>query len=496
MTSSAATSTLFTLENTFARDLEGMFVPFVGEHAPDPRVLVVNTDLAEELGLDPDALHTAEAAQILSGSTPPAGATTIAMAYSGHQFGGYQPLLGDGRAMLLGELVDGEGHRRDLHLKGSGRTRFARGGDGRAAIGPMLREYLISEAMHALGIPTTRALAVTATGQMILRDTPEPGAVLARVASSHIRVGSFEFALRQGDPLQPLADYAIARHHPELVGADDRYLRFFEAVVEKQAALVAQWMAVGFIHGVLNTDNTTISGETIDYGPCAFMDAYDPATVFSSIDVQGRYAYTNQPPVIGWNLARFAESLIPLVAGQISADSETPDTDAAIAALTAVLGTFLDRHNAHLARHFAAKLGLVEPDSVLIDDLQAVMREHHPDFTGTFRALAEELRGNPRPLDDLIPRDAIAPWLDRWRAALPESEDATAAAMDRVNPVYIPRNHLVDIALRAATDGDLEKFEMLLSVITQPFDADPALGAYAQPAPDDFGAGFQTFCGT
>ncbi|GAA1459589.1 protein adenylyltransferase SelO [Williamsia maris] len=493
---SSTTSTLFTLENTYARDLEGMYVPFTGTHASNPEVLVVNTALATELGLDADALHTPEAAEILSGSVPPVGATTIAMAYAGHQFGGYQPLLGDGRAMLLGELIDPAGQRRDLHLKGSGRTRFSRGGDGRAAVGPMLREYLISEAMHALGIPTTRALAVTATGDDVPRDEMEPGAVLARVASSHIRVGTFEFALRQGDPLQPLADYTIARHYPELVGAEDSYLRFFEAVVDRQASLVAQWMAVGFIHGVLNTDNTTISGETIDYGPCAFMDAYDPATVFSSIDVQGRYAYTNQPPVIGWNLARFAESLIPLVAKQIGGDPETGDADAAITALTDILSTFLDRHDARLVQHFRAKIGIAVDEDSLVDDLQAVMREHRADFTGTFRALAEELRGNPRPLDDLIPRDAIAPWLSRWRGALADTESATADAMDRVNPIYIPRNHLVDIALRAATAGDIEKFQMLLSVITRPFDADPALGAYAQPAPDEFGEGFQTFCGT
>ncbi len=491
MTSSAPTSTLFTLENTYARDLEGMYVPFAGEQAPDPRVVVINTELAEELGLDADALHTHEAAEILSGSVPPPGATTIAMAYAGHQFGGYQPLLGDGRAMLLGELIDTDGNRRDLHLKGSGRTRFSRGGDGRAAVGPMLREYLISESMHALGIPTTRALAVTATGQQIQRDTLEPGAVLARVASSHIRVGTFEFAARQRDPLLPLTDYSIARHHPDLVGADDRYLRFFEMVVEKQASLVAQWMSVGFVHGVLNTDNTTISGETIDYGPCAFIDAYDPSTVFSSIDVQGRYAYGNQPAVIGWNLARFAETLIPLVAGQLDGD-----TDAAIAALTGVLGTFLDRHDAHLTRHFCATVGLAQDHHNLIDDLMAVMREHRPDFTSTFRALADELRGTSRPLDALIPRDAIARWLERWRAALRDTPSATAESMDRVNPIYIPRNHLVDLALRAATAGDLEKFEMLLGVITRPFDADPALDDFARPAPQGFGDRFQTFCGT
>ncbi|CCQ17966.1 putative uncharacterized protein [Rhodococcus sp. AW25M09] len=485
----------FGFETTLSDEVPGVTVPWQGAHAPSPRVLMLNDDLARSLALDPASLRTAEGAGVLSGSIPPADSATVAMAYAGHQFGNFVPLLGDGRALLLGELRDDRGHRVDLHLKGSGATPFSRGGDGRAVVGAMLREYLISEAMHALNIPTTRSLAVVTTGEQVLREGgPQPGAVLARVASSHLRVGTFEFAARREGLTQPLADYAIARHYPAFgeLTAEDRYLAFFEAVVDAQASLVAQWMSVGFVHGVLNTDNTTISGETIDYGPCAFLDSYDPATVFSSIDHGGRYAYGNQPAVLGWNLARFGETLLPLV-------NSKPDT--AITALTAVLDTFGDRYRRHYSAAMAAKLGLDKNanNDNLVNDLQLLLADHRADWTLTFRALADNLRGHSSPLDSLVPPDASDAWLGRWRTSISaRNQDLASIAdgMDRVNPAYIPRNHLVDAALRSATEGDLEPFERLLDVVTTPFDHRDERSDYAMPAPESFGAGFQTFCGT
>ncbi|MBY4209935.1 YdiU family protein [Rhodococcus fascians] len=486
------------LESTLVDEVPGLTVPWQGAPVPAPKVLILNDALARSLGLDPQLLRSEQGAGVLSGALAPADSSPTAMAYAGHQFGGFVPLLGDGRALLLGELHDEHGRRVDLHLKGSGATPFSRGGDGRAVVGAMLREYLISEAMHALRIPTTRSLAVVTTGEQVLREAgPQPGAVLARVASSHLRVGTFEFAARREGLAQTLADYAIARHHPELAelpaeGAESRYLAFFEAVVDKQAELVAQWMSVGFVHGVMNTDNTTISGETIDYGPCAFIDAYDPATVFSSIDHGGRYAYGNQPAVLGWNLARFGETLLPLV-------DSVPDR--AITALTAVLDSFGDRYRRHYKILMAAKLGLegIEPDDSLLDDVHGLLRDHRADWTLTFRALAENLRGNDADFAALVPRKASAPWLDRWRTAvIGQGQDlrSIADAMDRVNPAYIPRNHMLDAALGAATEGDLAPFDRLLSVVTNPFDSRVELSDYAGPAPVDFSAGFRTFCGT
>ncbi|MCZ4517800.1 YdiU family protein [Rhodococcus ruber] len=485
----------FGFESTLVDEVPGVTVPWQGAHAPDPRVVILNDDLARSLALDLTSVRSPEGAGVLSGSIPPADAATVAMAYAGHQFGNFVPLLGDGRALLLGELHDDRGRRVDLHLKGSGATPFSRGGDGRAVVGAMLREYLISEAMHALNIPTTRSLAVVTTGEQVMREGgPQPGAVLARVAVSHLRVGTFEFAARREGLTQPLADYAIARHYPEFVGhaPEDRYLAFFEAVVEAQASLAARWMSVGFVHGVMNTDNTTISGETIDYGPCAFLDSYDPATVFSSIDHGGRYAYGNQPAILGWNLARFGETLLPLV-------NSTPDT--AITALTAVLDTFGDRYRQHYSAVMARKLGLGSDavDVELVDDLHRLLTDHRADWTLTFRALAENLRGNSAPFDSLVPPDASANWLERWRTAVSvdrQNLSSVADGMDSVNPVYIPRNHLVDAALRAATDGDLEPFERLLEAVTSPFDRRDDRSDYALPAPENFSAGFQTFCGT
>jgi uncharacterized protein YdiU (UPF0061 family) len=415
----------------------------------------------------------------------------VAQAYAGHQFGNYSPRLGDGRALLLGELRDAQGHRRDLALKGSGRTPFARGGDGRAAIGPMLREYLISEAMHALGVPTTRSLAVVATGEDVVREQLLPGAVLARVAASHLRVGTFQFAsgivTATGDrtPLRRLADHAIARHHPDAAAAANPYLALFERVVDVQAALVARWMLVGFVHGVMNTDNMTISGETIDYGPCAFMEAVDPRTVFSSIDHRGRYAYGNQPGIAQWDLARFAEALLPLIDG---------NRDAAVEALTAVLTSFADRYRRYSTAGMHAKLGITGAiDETLVPDLLELLEAQHVDFTSFFRALSDAVRGDGAPVRALFTDPAaFTAWSARWAAV----RSASAEEMDLVNPLYIPRNHLVEEALTAATGGDLGPFTRLLDVVARPFDARPGLQAYAVAAPTDFGTTYRTFCGT
>jgi uncharacterized protein YdiU (UPF0061 family) len=488
------TSPALHLAHAFADELPGLAMPWQGAPVPDPRLLALNDDLAGALGIDPAWLRSPEGVAVLSGNRTPPGSIPVAMAYAGHQFGGYSPRLGDGRALLLGELVDGEGRQRDLHLKGSGQTPFSRGGDGKAAVGPMLREFVIGEAMHGLGIPTSRALAVVSTGEEIARETMLPGAVLARVASSHLRVGTFEYAARLEDPtvLVRLADHAIERHHPHLAGIDGKYLGFLEAVIDAQASLVARWMLVGFIHGVMNTDNMTISGETIDYGPCAFMDRYDPATVFSSIDHGGRYAYANQPPIAQWNLARLAETLLPLI---------DADLDAAIPVATALLETFPDRYRAYSSAGMRAKLGLAgeEADDVaLFDDLLMVMRTQQVDFTSAFRALSAVLREDAERARALYAAPAaFEEWCARWRQRVGEDRpaEAVADAMDRVNPVYIPRNHLVEEALAEAVVGDLGPFTTLLAVVSDPFTERPGLERYAAPAPPEFGR-YRTFCGT
>ena len=477
------------LDARFARELPELARAWRAEEAPDPRLLVVDEPLAVELGLDPAALRRPEGVRFLVGEALPPGAQPVAQAYAGHQFGGYSPRLGDGRALLLGELVDTEGRVRDLHLKGSGRTPFARGGDGLAAVGPMLREYVVSQAMHALGIPTTRSLAVVATGRPVVRETLLPGAVLARVAASHLRVGSFQYAAATGDVdlLRRLADHAIARHHPGAADADNPYLALFEAVLAAQASLVARWMLVGFVHGVMNTDNMTISGETIDYGPCAFLEGFDPRTVFSSIDSGGRYAYGNQPLAAEWNLARFAEALLPLIAD---------DQERAVELAVASLGGFRLRYNAAWAAGMRAKLGLAPTvdDAVLVpllDDLQALMQQSRVDLTSFFRSLGTAARGDAEPARrvvlDLAAFDA---WLERWRAL-----GSDPVAMDRVNPVYVPRNQLVQEALDAATDADLDPFERLVDVVARPFDERPGLERYAAPSPEGSGP-FVTYCGT
>jgi uncharacterized protein YdiU (UPF0061 family) len=492
---SVAARPLFAFDNSYVRELEGLYEPWHSASAPAPALLMLNEELAAELGVDASALKAPDGVAILVGNSAPDGASPVALAYAGHQFGGFSPRLGDGRALLLGEVLDSHGHRRDLHLKGSGRTPFARGGDGKAAVGPMLREYVIGEAMHALGIPTTRALAVVATGDHVARETMLPGAVLTRVAASHLRVGTFEYAAAYGGPalVRRLADYAIARHHPHAAAADNPYLTFLEGVVDAQASLVARWMAVGFVHGVMNTDNMTISGETIDYGPCAFMDAFDPATVFSSIDHARRYAYRNQPPIAQWNLARLAESLLGLLHDEM---------ESALATATDVLQSFPGRYGEYLNREMRAKLGLFDGrgvDGALVDDLLALLHAQGVDFTSCFRALSSSALGNATRARSLFAEpSAFDAWSARWRAQLPVRApdlQAIADAMDRVNPVYVPRNHLVEEALVAADAGDLRPCRRLLEVLARPFDEREGLEPYAEPAPPRFGP-YRTFCGT
>jgi uncharacterized protein YdiU (UPF0061 family) len=475
--------TLFEFDDSYARQVPSLSMPWPAAPVPAPELLMLNEELAAELGVDAAALREPAGVSLLVGHGLPDGVTPVAQAYAGHQFGMYVPRLGDGRALLLGEVIDVHGRRRDVHLKGSGRTPFARGGDGLAAVGPMLREYLISEAMHALGIPTTRALAVVATGERVVRETVLPGAVLCRVAASHLRVGTFQYAAASGDRdvLRALADHAVARHHPEAAGAANPYLELYRRVVEAQAGLVARWMLVGFVHGVMNTDNTTISGETIDYGPCAFLDAFDPATVFSSIDHAGRYAYGNQPAIAQWNLARLGETLLPLI---------DENLDAAVEAATAVLTSFAETYSRHHAEGMAAKLGLPTPDPDLASDLRELLRAQHVDFTTFFRALAtgtaRSLFAEPAPFDA---------WATRREALLPADRAAVAAAMNRVNPVYIPRNHLVEEALTAATAGDLAPFRRLVEVVSDPYEQRLDLDDYARPAPEGCDP-YVTYCGT
>ncbi|MBG6179879.1 protein adenylyltransferase SelO [Arthrobacter sp. CAN_A1] len=478
-----------TLDNRFARELSEMAVPWQADDAPRPRLLVLNEVLATTLGLDPAMLRSPDGLRLLTGTSLPDGAAPVAQAYSGHQFGGFSPRLGDGRALLLGELTDPTGRLHDLHLKGSGRTPFARGGDGLAAVGPMLREYLISEAMHALGVPTTRALAVVATGRSVRRDTELPGAVLARVADSHLRVGSFQYAQATGDVglLRRLADHAVARHYPAAAQSEQPYLALFKAVLTAQASLVAQWMLVGFVHGVMNTDNMTISGETIDYGPCAFLEGFDPATVYSSIDESGRYAYANQPVVAEWNLARLAEALLPLL---------HDEQDQAVALATEALSGFRQQYGDAWSAGMKTKLGLSGPQDEavilkLIDDLLTLLETDRVDYTSFFRLLGAAAGGDAGPMRSLFAdQQGVGDWVERWRALKPD-----AALMAGTNPAYIPRNHLVEEALNAATAGNLAPFERLLEAIVSPYQERTGLERYAAAAPADFGV-YRTYCGT
>ncbi|MCX8568420.1 protein adenylyltransferase SelO [Aminobacter sp. MET-1] len=486
-------------QHTYAADLpERLYSSPDPSPVSTPRLLELNETLARELGLDIGWLRGPQGFDMLAGNRFPADARPIAQAYAGHQFGNFVPQLGDGRAVLVGELVDTTGQLRDVQLKGSGPTRFSRNGDGRAALGPMMREYIVSEAMHALGIPTTRTLSLVATGEHVFRETRLPGALIARVAASHIRVGTFQYlAVREDiDGLRALADHAISRHYPHLTEVPHRYLGFLSAVVARQAKLVAQWMLTGFIHGVLNTDNVAISGETIDYGPCAFMDAYHPATVFSSIDHQGRYAFANQPRITVWNLARLAEALLPIVGSEAGGDDEGFEQ------AKAAIGTFQARYEAAFHEGMRHKIGLFaeQPeDLALAAELLDLMARNGADFTLTFRDLADEVDGSGRARDHFIDPTAFDGWVSRWRERLarePETAADRTARMRRVNPKYIARNHRVEAAIAAAThEGDFGPFHSLLAVLSRPFDEQPEMEDYAQPPADEERV-LQTFCGT
>jgi uncharacterized protein YdiU (UPF0061 family) len=487
----------FAFDNTYARELEGFYLPWNASQVARPTLVKLNRELAEELGLDVAALDSEKGAKIFAGNELPEGAVPLAQVYAGHQFGGFVPQLGDGRALLLGEVIDRKGRRRDIQLKGSGPTPFSRAGDGRAALGPVLREYLIGEAMHALGIPTTRALAAVLTGEPVFREEGAlPGAVLTRVAASHIRVGTFQFfaSRRDQEKVRRLADYAIERHYPELNGQTNPYVGLLECVCDKQAALIAGWMHVGFIHGVMNTDNMAISGETIDYGPCAFMDHYDPATVFSSIDMRGRYAYANQPRIAQWNLTRFAETLLHLI---------DADENRAVARATEVVNGFPAHYERYWLKGMRAKLGLIteeEADLNLATGFLTAMQGNKVDYTLAFRRLADAALGQEESIRALF-ADASAydRWSSGWRArhsreALAPSE--RARVMRRANPAFIPRNHRVEQALSAAVErGDYAPFETLLKILARPFDDQPEFPAFAEPAPEGQGR-YRTFCGT
>jgi serine/tyrosine/threonine adenylyltransferase len=488
----------FPFEHTYAALPANFFARVAPTPVASPRLIKLNRELALQLGLDPDQLSTPEGAEILSGKRLPEGAEPIAMAYAGHQFGHFVPQLGDGRAILLGEVIDRDGIRRDIQLKGSGPTPFSRRGDGRAALGPVLREYIVSEAMFRLGIPTTRSLAAVISGESVMRETVLPGAVLTRVAASHIRVGTFQFFAARGDTdgVRRLADHVIGRHYPELAGAERPYHALLDAVIARQADLVARWLLVGFIHGVMNTDNTSISGETIDYGPCAFMDEYDPAKVFSSIDEMGRYAYGNQPRIALWNLTRLAECLLPLF---------SDDQDKAIEQAQFALGEFAEKFTSAYQAGLRAKIGLFtkdDGDEALVQDLLDAMTKNGADFTLAFRRLGdaaldadndESVRGlfiDPTMFDE---------WAARWRQRLarePQTPGDRQAAMHRVNPAFIPRNHRVEAVIQAAMNNDdYAPFEELLIVLSKPFDEQPQYAAYAEP-PELEQRVTQTFCGT
>ena len=481
-----STAARFVFDNTYAHELEGFYVTSQAAQAARPGLVKLNRELAEELGLDAVALDSEEGARIFAGNETPEGAAPLAQAYAGHQFGGFVPQLGDGRALLLGEMIDRHGRRRDIQLKGSGPTPFSRAGDGRAALGPVLREYLIGEAMHALGIPTTRALAAVVTGEPVFREEGAlPGAVLTRVAASHIRVGTFQFFAARGEQakVRRLADYVIDRHYRELKGQANPYLELLERVCDSQAALVASWMHIGFIHGVMNTDNMAISGETIDYGPCAFMDHYDPATVFSSIDMHGRYAYANQPRIAQWNLARLAETLLPLI---------DADEKRAIARASEVVNAFPERYERHWLKGMRVKLGLAneeEADLNLSTGFLSSMEGKNVDYTLAFRYLADAALGDEEPIRALFADpSAYDLWRGHWRARL--SREAVtpllrAQVMRRVNPAFIARNHRVEEALSAAVEhGDYAPFTTLLNILSRPFDDQPEFAAFAQPAPE------------
>ena len=486
----------FGFEHSYAALPSRFYARIAPTAVANPQLLVLNRPLAEDLGLEPNALEP-EAAAVFSGNLLPEDADPIAMAYAGHQFGVFVPSLGDGRAILLGELSGRAGVLRDLQLKGAGRTPFSRGGDGRAVLGPMLREYLVSEAMHALGVPTTRSLAVITTGEQVFRERPLPGAILTRVAASHVRVGTFQYFAARGDQdaVRELLQYVIARHYPAAGEAPIPALALLKEVAQRQVALVTNWMLLGFIHGVMNTDNMAISGETIDYGPCAFMDNYDPSTVFSSIDQGGRYAYANQPLIAQWNLARFAETLLFVI---------DPVADKAVALATEVLEPFVADCNARFLAGMRRKVGLYSAEAdeaALIKRLLGAMQHAEADFTLTFRSLSQaaESPGQPTRWRALFAESPeLDGWLRDWQERLagdPQSTSDRVAGMRAVNPAFIPRNHRVQAALDAAESGDYTLFRKLLGILQHPYDDQPEAAAYALP-PQPSERVLQTFCGT
>ena len=490
---------LVRFDNSYARLPDRFFARLPPTPVSRPSLIELNEPLALHLGLSPERLRAAEGVEVLAGNRVPDGAEPLAMAYAGFQFGGWVPQLGDGRAILLGETIDCEGVRRDIQLKGAGRTPFSRGGDGRAGVGPVLREYIVSEAMARLGIATTRSLAAVATGEQIARETLLPGAVLTRVARSHIRIGTFQYFAARGDveALRVLADHVIARHYPQAAQAERPYLELLAAVIERQAELVAAWQSIGFIHGVMNTDNTSIAGETIDYGPCAFMDTFHPDTVFSSIDHGGRYAYRNQPPILQWNLAGLAQTLLPLI---------DDDEKTAVALAREKIEGFAERFAGFYNAGMRRKLGLGEEqegDAALVGDLLAIMADNRADFTLTFRRLSDADAGDPATIErvgDLFEdHGAFDDWAARWNRRLeadPQSAAARRSTMRASNPLYIPRNHRVEEAIAAALgESDFAPFRRLLEVLRCPYEEQPSAQRYADP-PRPEEVVHQTFCGT
>ncbi|SDM78594.1 Uncharacterized conserved protein YdiU, UPF0061 family [Paenibacillus sp. yr247] len=486
----AIIKTGWNFDNSYARLPESLFTRLNPAPVRSPKVVILNDQLATTLGLNVQSLQSNDGAAALAGNQIPEGALPLAQAYAGHQFGHFNR-LGDGRALLLGEQITPHGVRVDIQLKGSGRTPYSRGGDGRAALGPMLREYIISEAMHALGIPTTRSLAVVTTGESIIRETEQPGAILTRVAASHLRVGTFQYVSKYGtaQELRALADYTLQRHFPEVDTDENRYLILLQEVIKRQALLIAKWQLVGFIHGVMNTDNMAISGETIDYGPCAFMDAYDPATVFSSIDMQGRYAYGNQPYIAAWNLARFAETLLPLLH-----DNEAQ----AIKLAEDAIASFSELYHRNWFGGMRAKLGIFyeeQQDESLIKDLLNMMQKYRADYTNTFRALTFD-----KPEDTaLFGTTEFAQWHELWKERLGRQQEPKASShqsMRSSNPAIIPRNHRVEDALEAAVkQGDYSVMERLLDVLSSPYAHSPEQADYFT-LPAQSTHPYRTFCGT
>jgi serine/tyrosine/threonine adenylyltransferase len=482
-------ATGWNLDNSYAELPDKFFSIIDPNPVVSPKLVVLNESVATSLGLNAEFLRDEDAVNVFAGNKLPEGGSSLAQAYAGHQFG-YFNMLGDGRALMVGEQITPDGKRFDIQLKGSGRTPYSRGGDGRAALGPMLREYMVSEAMHSLGIPTTRSLAVVTTGESIMRETALPGAIMTRVAASHLRVGTFEFASKWGtlDELKELADYSLKRHYPEVESDGNQYLNLLKKVIEQQAYLISKWQLVGFIHGVMNTDNMTISGETIDYGPCAFMDKYDPLTVFSSIDREGRYAYANQPRIAGWNLARFAETLLPLLHDEQEESVELAQE---------VLYGFSDLYHANYFRGMRSKLGLFneeKEDQSLIEELLSLMTTYKADYTNTFRSLTL----GEKECSALFEAEDFKTWLNKWqerKARQSESKEESMQLMRNSNPAVIPRNHRVEEAIQAAENGDFSVLEKLHHVLSKPYDYLPEQEEYTQLPPETEGP-YRTFCGT